>query len=255
MLASYGYHQTKVGNVILCLMDVVDLFLPLAKIFKYVGLTTLCDATFVVFIITWFLTRHVGFMIVCWSVFHDIPIFTNYGCYRGSDSNLEGPLPVPNDWNHLIQPFYDPEGLVCFNENIKWCFLSLLLSLQVILLGWFTMIIRIAYKFINGQNADDVRSDEEDSEEATDEVKKSFLLSQVPEPADKSAYIEQDVDAQDMHFSSSSRHQGKGTGGRKASPARRSKVRGDSSAATTAVSLRPGDRKELLGRIGCDKGA
>ena len=30
MFASYGYHQTKVGNVILCLMDVVDLFLSVS---------------------------------------------------------------------------------------------------------------------------------------------------------------------------------------------------------------------------------
>lgn len=28
IFASYGYHQTKVGTVILCVMDVVDLFLP-----------------------------------------------------------------------------------------------------------------------------------------------------------------------------------------------------------------------------------
>lgn len=28
LFTSYGYHQTKVANVILCLMDVVDLFLP-----------------------------------------------------------------------------------------------------------------------------------------------------------------------------------------------------------------------------------
>lgn len=28
MFCSYGYHQTAVGNVILVLMDVVDLFLP-----------------------------------------------------------------------------------------------------------------------------------------------------------------------------------------------------------------------------------
>ena len=28
IFASYGYHQTKVGNTILCLMDVVDILLP-----------------------------------------------------------------------------------------------------------------------------------------------------------------------------------------------------------------------------------
>ena len=30
IFTSYGYHQTKVGNVILCLMDSVDLFLPVS---------------------------------------------------------------------------------------------------------------------------------------------------------------------------------------------------------------------------------
>ena len=30
LLTSYGYHQTKVGNLIMCLMDVVDLILPVS---------------------------------------------------------------------------------------------------------------------------------------------------------------------------------------------------------------------------------
>ena len=30
IFASYGYHQTKVANLILCTMDVVDLFLPVS---------------------------------------------------------------------------------------------------------------------------------------------------------------------------------------------------------------------------------
>lgn len=32
MFASYGYHQTRVGITILCLMDVVDLLLPVSPI-------------------------------------------------------------------------------------------------------------------------------------------------------------------------------------------------------------------------------
>jgi acyl-CoA-dependent ceramide synthase len=30
IFASYGYHQTKIGNVILCIMDSVDLFFPVS---------------------------------------------------------------------------------------------------------------------------------------------------------------------------------------------------------------------------------
>ena len=32
LLGSYGYYQTRVGNVILCLMDVVDLVFPVSSI-------------------------------------------------------------------------------------------------------------------------------------------------------------------------------------------------------------------------------
>lgn len=30
IFTSYGYHQTKVGNLILCLLDVVDIVLPVS---------------------------------------------------------------------------------------------------------------------------------------------------------------------------------------------------------------------------------
>jgi acyl-CoA-dependent ceramide synthase len=30
IFTSYGYHQTKVANLILCIMDVVDLILPVS---------------------------------------------------------------------------------------------------------------------------------------------------------------------------------------------------------------------------------
>ena len=30
IFTSYGYHQTKVGNLILCLMDMVDIVLPVS---------------------------------------------------------------------------------------------------------------------------------------------------------------------------------------------------------------------------------
>lgn len=34
IFTSYGYHQTKVGNMILCMMDVVDILLPVG-FFRY----------------------------------------------------------------------------------------------------------------------------------------------------------------------------------------------------------------------------
>jgi very-long-chain ceramide synthase len=251
VFASYCYHQTNVGNVILCLMDVVDLFLPLAKILKYLKFRLVCDIAFGAFMIVWFVARHICYMAVCWSVYAHLPEETNYGCYRGSATHLEGPLPVPNDYNHLIQPFFDPTGLVCFNDGIMKVFLGVLLVLQGILLIWLSMIVNVAYKVVSGEGADDTRSDDEDSEsdegEAEDPIDRIRLCVE-PRPY-TNLPIEKEVGFEEMRISPSRLG--------RASPVRRSVRKSDGhAAATTGVSLRgPSNRKELLGRIGCDKGS
>jgi very-long-chain ceramide synthase len=250
---SYGYHQTKVGNVILCLMDVVDLFLPLAKILKYLKWNKTCDVIFGVFMVTWLVARHLLYMAVCWSIYAHIPEEIQYGCYRGGDLNLEGPLPVPDDFDHLTQPFRDPEGLVCWTNGIKLVFLGLLLALQCILLVWFSMILKVAYKVVSGEGADDTRSDDEDDDEDEEEEVEEIALPEKafasiklgPEPP---LYLEKEVLSTDgdLHFASPNAGQ--------KSPVRRSSRKKTSEAHTTSVNLLGhSDRKELLGRIGCDK--
>lgn len=257
IFASYCYHQTKVGNVILCLMDGVDLLLPLAKILKYLKFRLVCDIAFGAFMITWFVARHIFYMAVCWSVYAHLPVETNYGCYRGTAAQLEGPLPVPNDWYHLLHPFINPVGLVCFNDGIMKVFLGVLLGLQGILLIWLSMIVKVAFKVLSGEGADDTRSDDEDSEADGEEEAEASLdrirLCVEPRPfalPPSNLPIEMEVGYDEMHISPSRRG--------RASPARRSlrKSEGHAAATTTAVSLRgPSNRKELLGRIGCDKGS
>lgn len=254
IFGAYGYHQTKVGNLILCLMDVVDLFLPLAKILKYLKFQLPCDACFGIFMVTWLIARHICYMAVCWSIYAHIPQEIQYGCYTGSVTDLKGPYPTPNDWGHLIEPFQDPVGLVCWNNNIKWTFLGMLLALQCILLGWFAMIIRVAYKVLTGQGAEDTRSedeDEEDDEEETIEAEKgieSIHLCVEPQP-----FVEKEVLSTDANFtflppSKPSRAQ------LTPSPVRRSNRRRPDSGSSSGVNRLGGsDRKELLGRIGCDK--
>lgn len=241
IFTSYGYHQSKVGNVILCLMDVVDLIFPLAKILKYLNMQTACDIAFGVFMVTYFITRHVLYMRVVWSIYRDIPREIKLGCYSGSVEDLKGPFPVPNDYDHLIQPFRDPVGLVCWNDNISWAFILMLLGLQCILLIWFGMILRVAYKVIKGQPAEDSRSDEEDEEEKEEEdvitvdgdtqklntSTRSLLEKEAPNTADDNPSFP------------------------KSPPARRSSRRRNENGHSSGVNLR--DRKDLLGRIGCDK--
>lgn len=254
IFGSYCYHQTKVGNVILCLMDVVDLFLSLAKILKYLKFRLICDIAFGAFMVTWFVARHVFYMAVCWSIYAHIHEEVKYGCYRGSASELEGPSPVPDDYDHLIQPFYNPTGLVCWNTGIRQVFLGALLALQGMMLVWLTMIVKVAYKVISGEGADDTRSDDEysaaEEEEVEDAIDKIRLCAE-PRPYVplSNLPIEKEVGFEEMRISPSRLG--------RASPVRRSTRKSDGhAAATTGVSLGgPSNRKELLGRIGCDKGS
>ncbi|KAL8716420.1 MAG: hypothetical protein Q9220_000327 [cf. Caloplaca sp. 1 TL-2023] len=245
MFMSYGYHQTKVGNTILCLMDVVDLLLPLAKMFKYLDMKTPCDVTFVAFALVWFVARHILYGFVCYSVYADIPTEINYGCYRGPNANLVGPTTVSDDYDHLIQPFRDPEGLVCWDNNIKWIFLWILLILQTILLIWFGMILQVLWKAIKGQELEDSRSDvdEDESEERdVDEEEEDYhdQPSQTHSPSSlEKPPLEEEVGVESMRFLSRKPSTGKSFG--------------KFGSTATGVHL-PSDSKELLGRIGCDKG-
>lgn len=238
---SYGYHQSKVGTLILCLMDVVDLFLPAAKLLKYMDFKLPCDIMFGIFMVTWFLARHVLYMWVCWSIYAHIPEEIKYGCYRGSTQNLEGPLPVPDDWEHLTLPFRDPVGLVCYNSNINWVFLGLLLALQCILLVWFTMIIKVAYKVLSGLGAEDSRSDDEDEEdELVDDIKRIVDNTYTAHEVKLTATKEDTPAHHDSSLANRSSSRGSG--------------RRDGSGHSSSINVLGGnDRKELLGRIGCDK--
>lgn len=248
IFASYGYHQSKVGNVILCLMDLIDLILPAAKLLKYCGYQTACDIAFGVFIVTWFITRHILYMWVLWSIYAHIPEEIQYGCYIGSTQQLQGPFPVPNDWEHLTWPFRDPVGMVCWNNNIKWGFLGMLLALQGILLMWFTMIIKVAYKVLSGQGADDVRSDDEDEEEDEEietEPEKRKLVELVSTCMEPRPLIEKEVLS--TEYKPTTPRSGR-------SPVRRGSKRRDGTGHSSGINvLNASDRKELLGRIGCDK--
>jgi very-long-chain ceramide synthase len=252
VFTSYGYHQTRVGTLILCLMDVVDLFLPLAKILKYLKFKLACDIAFGIFMVTWLVARHLLYLWTCWSIYAHIPQEIRYGCYKGSVENLQGPFPVPNDFDHLTQPFRDPEGLVCWNNNIKWVFLGMLLALQCILLVWFGMIMNVAYKVLSGEGADDTRSDDEDDdedddeeeEEVVDDVENIRLYQQ-------QASIEKQVLSTDPGVSFSCPPD---SPQKSSSPVRRSSRRKNEGGHSSGVNLLAhGDRKELLGRIGCDK--
>jgi acyl-CoA-dependent ceramide synthase len=233
--ASYYSHMTRVGHFILVLMDVVDLFFPLAKSLKYLGFSTVCDVLFGLFMLTWFIARHVIYLMTCWSIYVDTPRIIGDVCYKGGMNNLEGPLPIPKEgWSHVFEQFYDQEGYVCYSLNVRNTFLSALLFLQLITIVWFGMIVRVAIKVLKGAPAEDTRSDDEDDGEEEEQEAEDYRgLDNEKQPLEVEAGIE-DIDL-------------------KAWERRTGVSKTKRTGTSTGISL-PGhsDRKEFLNRIGCE---
>jgi acyl-CoA-dependent ceramide synthase len=192
--------------------------------------------------VTWVAARHVAYLMICYSVYADIPATISYGCYRGKNGAITGPFSPPDRFGHLFEPFRNPEGVVCWNDGIKWGFLSALLFLQGITLMWFWMILRVAISVLKGGEADDVRSDDEGEPEEDLVDEKILETIGKLEEAELHPY-EEEVGVEAINL--------KG----RTSNASRYKKGGRGTSSASGVSL-PGhsDRKELLGRIGCDKG-
>ncbi|KAJ7638766.1 TLC domain-containing protein [Roridomyces roridus] len=137
MGASYFFNFTRVGCLIMVLMDWCDIFFPIAKMTRYLNLPQIVsDSLFAHFIVSWFITRHVLFMIVIVSTYIDLPRL------------------VTLEWAPHLGRFLSREYWIIFCA----C-LTALEALQVL---WFAMACRVAWRAITtGAGADDVRSDDE----------------------------------------------------------------------------------------------
>ncbi|KAH7908494.1 TLC domain-containing protein [Hygrophoropsis aurantiaca] len=143
MVASYFYNFTRVGCLIMVLMDWCDIFLPVAKMLRYIKLYTLCDAMFTWFLLSWFVTRHVFFIIVIKSAIMDAP--------------------------RLIRVGWSPEFGAYYSEFTHFLFEMMLVALQIIQFIWFWMICRVAWRVVSGKGAADERSDDESDSNKKDE--------------------------------------------------------------------------------------
>ena len=283
LFLSYGYYHMRVGIVILCIMDLVDIILPVsnsnegnrtltdkqqtAKLLKYMGYTTACDIAFGIFVVSWLATRHILYMLVCWSIYRDAPVDMTPGCYftpnhpstpntTYSPSTPQLFIPISdtaafaahggNDiWGNLLKAYTDQNGPICWNPSIRYYFLGLLLFLQGICCIWFTMVLKVVYKVLSGTGADDVRSDDEgdDEDEEIEHHPTSSIFNAIPTCTESGMSAmpmprEEEVGVDALTFARASQRR----------QARRESAR------TSGISIPGhGDRKELLGRIGCDK--
>ncbi|KAF8553807.1 longevity assurance proteins LAG1/LAC1 [Imleria badia] len=136
MVSTYVCNFTRTGCLVMILMDCSDVFLPLAKMLRYIALYTLCDVTFIVFLVSWFITRHVLFVIFIKSTLVDSI--------------------------HLVPEMWAPERGNYASPLLHKVWSILVVLLEVLQVIWFRMICRAAYRVVTGQGASDDRSDEED---------------------------------------------------------------------------------------------
>lgn len=241
LCGSYPFRQWRVGNAVLVCMDIIDFIFPLAKILKYLGYQTACDAAFAAFVVLWLAFRHVAYLSICWSIYAHVSVVTMpYGVYSTSSGARLSDNGGTNILDNLFQPMIHPDAqTVSFNANIRLLFLGLLSALQVITIGWFLMICRVVMRVLRGQGADDTRSDDEeevgDEEDTTAPAASAPIRSMPHTETEKPRFIEVESTSEDISFVRSHKMQ--------TTAKRRSK--GISS------SLNLGDHKEILNRIGC----
>ncbi|KAL5120824.1 Sphingosine N-acyltransferase lag1 [Pleosporales sp. CAS-2024a] len=274
LFLSYGCYHMRVGIVILSIMDFVDIILPIAKLLKYMGYRTACDITFGIFVISWFVTRHILYMTVCWSIYFDTPRDMAQGCYLTPNHPLTqnasqlfvpisdvaafealgGNKPMPN----LLKAYTDRNGPICFNPDLRYYFLGLLLFLQVLCCVWFAMVIKVVYKVLSGCGADDVRSDDEDGQEEEEEEDREDEHVEAHQPERTSTILNSLMKCTESGMSAMPKEEEVGvealTFARlNGASQRRQQARRESARASGISIPGHGDRKELLGRIGCDK--
>jgi acyl-CoA-dependent ceramide synthase len=224
---------------------------------KYTGCQQACDAAFALFVVLWFGARHIGYLSICWSIYaHVATVTMPYGTYSTLDSTR-----LSTDGGHgvidnLLQPLLNPGAkTVAFNSEIRNMFLGLLGGLQLITIAWFVMILRVVAKVLQGQPADDSRSDDE-GEEEEEEVENDdespvslpsheagipYKLRAEPQATAgaERKFIEVTASSEDLRFTAS--HPSNSS---KASSKRKGK-------GGISSGLHLGEHKDILNRIGC----
>lgn len=149
LIGSYYYYYTRIGHLILMLMDCVDIFLSGAKILKYAGWNIACDVMFVMFFVSWICLRHGVYNYLFYHAWtRALPLMDNAKCVEGVIMKR------------------------CWSPAVVNTFYGLLLGLQIITIIWMYFIIRVVYRVITGSGADDVRSDSEEDETTTNAAEK-----------------------------------------------------------------------------------
>lgn len=100
----------------------------------------ICNATFVLMLVSWMYTRVYLYGCVIWSTMTEPDLYV-------PEFKL---APLEGHW---------------FPYFVKYIILGLMIGLYLLILFWTAMIFKVLYKLVTNTGAKDVRSDDEDEEE------------------------------------------------------------------------------------------
>jgi len=124
---SYMDNFYRVGSLIIILHDPCDVILQFGKMSKYLKYQRITDTMFVLFTLSWFVSRLVL-------------------------------LP-----SKIVKAVLFETPLVASKPHVHWVFCSMLITLQILHVVWFYFIIKAIQKVLKGQQATDTRSETESS--------------------------------------------------------------------------------------------
>jgi acyl-CoA-dependent ceramide synthase len=100
--------------------------------------TTICDVTFGLFALSWPITRHGFFTVIVWST-----------------------LTEPNKYMDMK---WEPEKGFFMTPTVQKLYTGLFMILNIIMIYWFALIIKVITRVLQGNNAEDTRSDNEEDD-------------------------------------------------------------------------------------------
>jgi len=148
ILGSYYYHFHRIGTAILLILDVGDLFYYHVKMLKYANQEKAATIGFGVFMMVWFVTRHVFYGAILYSVWFEFPKYLGIGFNEATGFDLSYSM-----W-------------LSFNVG--------LLVLQALLIFWFVMIVKLAIRVLKGEIPDDETDPVDEDEEKEVHEKKEI---------------------------------------------------------------------------------
>ena len=155
MMFSWTTHSHRIGTLVLIVHDCADHLLELAKMFRYTRYQKTCDAVFVLFAITWVVTRSDLCILLPVVIVVDIDVVPQ---------NIFPPrCGVYPTWI-LYSTLIDAENFVEMFPAY-YIFNSLLGTLQLLHILWTYFLFKAIQKALSKGGVDDKRSDSEPSEE------------------------------------------------------------------------------------------